>query len=85
MLIHALTGLTGGYFTPLVPRRWLRYSPQVYLPITELVENSPRCLNMHGRTWERVLTITRQPNTIQSRTRSNDEVLADRVADVRLG
>ncbi|CAN0147665.1 unnamed protein product [Ectocarpus sp. 6 AP-2014] len=39
----------------------------VYIPITELVENSPRCLNMHGRTWERVLTITRQPNTIESR------------------
>ncbi len=36
---------------------------QVYIPITELVENSPRCLNVRGRTWERVLTITRQPNT----------------------
>ncbi|CAM9859404.1 unnamed protein product [Discosporangium mesarthrocarpum] len=35
----------------------------VYIPIPELVENSPRCLNVHGRTWERVLTITRQPST----------------------
>lgn len=40
----------------------------VFIPITELVENSPRCLNMHGRTWERVLTITRQPNTVESRS-----------------
>lgn len=52
--------------------RWLtRYDlvvrRQVYIPMTELVENSPRCLNMHGRTWERVLTITRQPSTIESR------------------
>ena len=39
---------------------------QVYIPITELVENSPRSLNMRGRTWERVLTITRQPNTVET-------------------
>lgn len=39
---------------------------QVFIPITELVENSPRCLNVHGRTWERVLTITRQPSTTES-------------------
>eukprot|EP00903_Cladosiphon_okamuranus_P007572 g7346.t1 len=38
----------------------------VYIPITELVENSPRSLNMRGRTWERVLTITRQPNTMET-------------------
>ena len=34
-----------------------------YIPIQELVENSPKCMNPRGRTWERVLCITRQPNT----------------------
>lgn len=35
----------------------------VYLPITALVENSPRAMNANGRTWERVLSVTGQPNT----------------------
>lgn len=33
------------------------------LPIPELVATSPRQLNGKGRTWERVLAVTRQPNT----------------------
>jgi hypothetical protein len=33
------------------------------LPIPELVATSPRQLNAKGRTWERVLAVTRQPNT----------------------
>jgi 6-phosphofructokinase 1 len=36
----------------------------VYLPIPELVSTSPRSMNPHGRTWERVLALTRQPNTV---------------------
>jgi len=37
----------------------------VLLPIPELVATSPRNMNPHGRTWERVLAITRQPNTVK--------------------
>eukprot|EP00956_Cyclotella_meneghiniana_P032193 scaffold87397_cov70-Cyclotella_meneghiniana.AAC.4 len=33
------------------------------LPIPELVATSPRQMNGKGRTWERVLAVTRQPNT----------------------
>lgn len=37
----------------------------VLLPIPELVATSPRRMNPHGRTWERVLAVTRQPNTVK--------------------
>jgi 6-phosphofructokinase 1 len=37
----------------------------VWLPIPELVATSPRSMNPRGRTWERVLALTRQPNTVQ--------------------
>jgi 6-phosphofructokinase 1 len=37
----------------------------VLLPIPELVATSPRNMNPHGRTWERVLAVTRQPNTVK--------------------
>ncbi|CAB9499299.1 phosphofructokinase 5, chloroplastic [Seminavis robusta] len=36
----------------------------VFLPIPELVATSPRNMNPKGRTWERVLALTRQPNTV---------------------
>jgi 6-phosphofructokinase 1 len=36
----------------------------VYFPITAITQNSPRCMDPHGRTWERVLCLTRQPNTV---------------------
>ncbi|KAG7352409.1 phosphofructokinase [Nitzschia inconspicua] len=36
----------------------------VFIPIPELVSTSPRSMNPHGRTWERILAITRQPNTV---------------------
>lgn len=35
----------------------------VYFPITAITQNSPRCMDPWGRTWERVLCLTRQPNT----------------------
>lgn len=35
-----------------------------FLPIPELVATSPRSMNPRGRTWERVLALTRQPNTV---------------------
>jgi 6-phosphofructokinase 1 len=34
-----------------------------YIPIEALVKNSPRMLDPTGRTWERVLSVTGQPNT----------------------
>eukprot|EP00536_Pseudo-nitzschia_multiseries_P008265 jgi/Psemu1/257035/estExt_Genewise1Plus.C_2080027 len=37
----------------------------VFLPIPELVSTSPRSMNPHGRTWERILALTRQPNTAE--------------------
>ncbi|RLN14452.1 hypothetical protein BBJ28_00002729 [Nothophytophthora sp. Chile5] len=40
----------------------------VFFPITAITKNSPRCLDPFGRTWERVLCLTRQPNT----AREND-------------
>ena len=39
----------------------------VFLPIPELVATSPRSMNPHGRTWERILSLTRQPNTVPPR------------------
>jgi 6-phosphofructokinase 1 len=36
----------------------------VFLPIPELVATSPRSMNPNGRTWERILALTRQPNTV---------------------
>jgi len=36
----------------------------VYLPIPKLVATSPRSMNPNGRTWERVLAKTLQPNTV---------------------
>ena len=36
-----------------------------YLPIPELVATSPRQMNPKGRTWERILAVTRQPNAVQ--------------------
>jgi 6-phosphofructokinase 1 len=38
----------------------------VFLPIPQLVATSPRMMNNRGRTWERVLAQTRQPNTVPS-------------------
>ncbi len=35
----------------------------VYLPIAAVCANSPRTLNPFGRTWERILSVTGQPNT----------------------
>jgi len=37
----------------------------VFLPIPELVSTSPRSMDPHGRTWERILALTRQPNTVE--------------------
>lgn len=33
----------------------------VYIPIPRLVATSPRVMDPYGRTWERVLAMTRQP------------------------
>lgn len=35
----------------------------VYIPIARLVHSSPRLMDPLGRTWERVIAMTRQPNT----------------------
>mmetsp|Transcript_22301 Transcript_22301/g.32916 ORF Transcript_22301/g.32916 Transcript_22301/m.32916 type:complete len:551 (+) Transcript_22301:30-1682(+) len=37
----------------------------VLLPIPDLVATSPRSMDPRGRTWERVLAVTRQPNTVR--------------------
>jgi 6-phosphofructokinase 1 len=43
----------------------MRNNRLVFIPIEALVKNSPRQLDAHGQTWERVISITRQPNTVQ--------------------
>ena len=40
----------------------------VLLPITAIVENSPRVMDPLGRTWERVVSCTGQPNTAERLT-----------------
>jgi 6-phosphofructokinase 1 len=47
----------------------------VFLPIPELVATSPRNMNPKGRTWERVLALTRQPNTVQNEYEKEVNVL----------
>jgi len=37
------------------------------LPIPELVATSPRQMDARGRTWERILAVTRQPNTVEGK------------------
>jgi len=44
----------------------------VYLPIPVLVATSPRQMDAHGRTWERVVQTTRQPNTVPPRGEGGD-------------
>jgi len=43
----------------------MKNSRMVFIPIPELVSTSPRSLDPYGRTWERVVAITRQPNTVE--------------------
>lgn len=55
---NAVHGAMAGYTafsTGLVNNR------VVYIPIPRLVATSPRVMDPMGRTWERVLAITRQP------------------------
>jgi 6-phosphofructokinase 1 len=40
----------------------------VYLPIPILVESSPRSLDANGKTWDQILSMTGQPNTVPKKT-----------------
>ena len=56
---NAVHGAMAGYTaftTGLVNNRL------VYIPIPRIVATSPRIMDPLGRTWERVLSMTRQPN-----------------------
>ena len=53
----AMAGYTG-FSVGLVNNR------MCLIPIPELVATSPRSMDPYGRTWERVLALTRQPNTV---------------------
>ena len=46
----------------------------VYIPIPQLVASSPRNMDPHGATWERILAMTGQPNTASS-TQKQDNVV----------
>lgn len=59
----AMAGLTG-FSTGLVG------NSAVYLPIPQLVATSPRQMSPYGRTWERILAMTGQPNTVPKRDSS---------------
>jgi 6-phosphofructokinase 1 len=54
----AMAGFTG-FSTGLVNNR------MVYLPIAAITANSPRRMNARGRTYERLLQLTRQPDPLQ--------------------
>ena len=57
-VVHgAMAGLTG-FTVGMVNNH------SVLIPIPALVAKSPRTLNPRGRTWDRVLSITGQPNTM---------------------
>uniref|UniRef100_A0A6T9Y745 Phosphofructokinase domain-containing protein n=1 Tax=Asterionellopsis glacialis TaxID=33640 RepID=A0A6T9Y745_9STRA len=56
----AMAGITG-FSTGLVG------NCAVYLPIPQLVSTSPRSMSPYGRTWERILAMTGQPNTAPKR------------------
>jgi 6-phosphofructokinase 1 len=56
----AMAGYTG-FSVGLVSNR------TVYIPIPTLVATSPRSMDPHGRTWERVLGLTGQPNTVPTK------------------
>lgn len=56
--VHGVFGGLTGFSVGLCNNR------MVYLPIPTLCDASPRTLDPHGRTWERVLSMTRQPSAI---------------------
>jgi 6-phosphofructokinase 1 len=60
-----MAGYTG-FLTGLVNNR------VVYLPMAAVCANSPRAMNATGRTWERVIALTRQPNTVKAGGRGGD-------------
>eukprot|EP00163_Fabomonas_tropica_P006314 TRINITY_DN1589_c0_g1_i1.p1 TRINITY_DN1589_c0_g1~~TRINITY_DN1589_c0_g1_i1.p1 ORF type:complete len:420 (+),score=77.80 TRINITY_DN1589_c0_g1_i1:742-2001(+) len=63
----AMAGLTG-FSSCLVANR------TAYIPLEDIASSSPRQLNVQGRTWERVLSITRQPRrcVVDEETQSSD-------------
>lgn len=62
----AMAGLTG--FTV-----GLTNNRTVYLPITSICKHSPRTMDPRGRTWERILNVTGQPDTIHRLGKISDD------------
>jgi 6-phosphofructokinase 1 len=56
--VHGAMAGFSGFSTGLVNNRL------VYIPIQAIVENSPRRMNPRGRTYERILAITHQPDPL---------------------
>eukprot|EP01029_Cantina_marsupialis_P029163 TRINITY_DN779892_c0_g1_i1.p1 TRINITY_DN779892_c0_g1~~TRINITY_DN779892_c0_g1_i1.p1 ORF type:complete len:535 (+),score=158.47 TRINITY_DN779892_c0_g1_i1:35-1639(+) len=63
----AMAGYTG-FCVGLVNNR------MVYIPMRDIVKNSPRKLRSNGRTWERILSSTKQPNHAHSLRRRKSEL-----------
>ena len=61
---NAVHGAMAGYTAFTVG---LSANRTVFLPISAVTMNSPRCMDPFGRTWERVLCLTRQPNNAKSK------------------
>uniref|UniRef100_A0A7S1CPN8 Phosphofructokinase domain-containing protein n=1 Tax=Bicosoecida sp. CB-2014 TaxID=1486930 RepID=A0A7S1CPN8_9STRA len=57
-VVHGVMAGYTGFSVALVNNRL------VYLPMTSITKNSPAFMNPRGRTWERILSATRQPNTM---------------------
>jgi len=70
----AMAGFTG-FSTGLVNNR------VVYLPIPQLVSTSPRSLNPNGQTWERILAMTGQPNTVGDEEDNKEEEKSEAVIE----
>jgi 6-phosphofructokinase 1 len=63
----AMAGITG-FSTGLVG------NCAVYLPIPMLVATSPRSMSPYGRTWERILAMTGQPNTVPKKSKEEIDI-----------
>lgn len=60
-VVHGVMAGYTGFSVALVNNRL------VYLPMTSITKNSPAFMDPRGRTWERILSATRQPNTVPER------------------
>ena len=58
----------------------------VYLPIPQLVATSPRSMDPYGQTWEAILSMTGQPNTVPPKeSLIKGDTVSETLADFEIG